>query len=472
MYSNLLATYGGQSVTDKVKSWVKDDKIILPPPSKFTKRFGNQDQNNTKSLVLILDSVKVEIFETDSTFRIVLDSNLTPVDDIILDTILRIRGCRPLRNLRVHDVEATYGGEFGRMNVSHVIRSLIHKKKIYLPSSNQFYKLFGTSSGSNHLLIKYKDHVVRLNDEDMTRSCVLNMRLCPIEDEDLVARLISRQYGYYKKIDQIQVYTLNSISFRNLPNNNHGYPSLDNSRCSLYKQVKSRDFKSNVWMLWLGQMPKIVVELLEITKNKLSSNYHITIITKQNIRDYVDFDHPVYKKAMLLNLQFCSDILRLSLLQTYGGYWIDATCLITKDVLPDFDDFLLPRHEYHRVRQLRYDNWFMASKPRDSELGTGIYVSKLLTMCLDYLSKYDDHKIYHIQAFLIDKLLQCDETAYHGVTFLDYENRHFLYDNYGMYDTTPEEVYESCAVVKLAHQFWHRTSRFCNNMMSYARKVR
>lgn len=60
------------------------------------------------------------------------------------------------------------------------------------------------------------------------------------------------------------------------------------------------------------------------------------VIDEENYHQYISLPYFIIKKrnsGAIGNAQF-SDILRVYLLAAYGGYWIDATCLMT-DTFPD-----------------------------------------------------------------------------------------------------------------------------------------
>lgn len=90
-----------------------------------------------------------------------------------------------------------------------------------------------------------------------------------------------------------------------------------------------------IWFCWfqgLDNAPLIVKKCYESLKKNLY-NHKIVIITADNITDYVEF--PTYiiekwNKGIITNTHM-TDLLRLELLIKYGGTWIDATVLCTRD---------------------------------------------------------------------------------------------------------------------------------------------
>ena len=66
----------------------------------------------------------------------------------------------------------------------------------------------------------------------------------------------------------------------------------------------------------------------------------IIVLTSKNFLEYVSFPGYIidkYKKGFIENAHF-SDLLRLELLNTYGGLWIDSTVLVTDKINDTFFD--------------------------------------------------------------------------------------------------------------------------------------
>jgi hypothetical protein len=65
---------------------------------------------------------------------------------------------------------------------------------------------------------------------------------------------------------------------------------------------------------------------------KYAQGFAVTLITKDNFRDYMDVPEHVLKKLQtgIMTITHFSNIIRMSLLAKHGGFWIDATILLTK----------------------------------------------------------------------------------------------------------------------------------------------
>lgn len=73
-------------------------------------------------------------------------------------------------------------------------------------------------------------------------------------------------------------------------------------------------------------------------------NYRYVLITKDNYRQYVEVPETIEEKlhAGIISFTHFSDLLRVLLLEKYGGVWFDITLLLTKP----FDNTVFERNYY------------------------------------------------------------------------------------------------------------------------------
>lgn len=141
--------------------------------------------------------------------------------------------------------------------------------------------------------------------------------------------------------------------------------------------------KKIIWQYW-GQgvekspdMAKVCFKSVE--KNK--GDYKVIILDNETIKNYIDLPEFVYNK--LKNGNFCyqhfSDLLRVSLLSTYGGVWCDATIYLSDKIPPillNKDFFVFQR----------------GSKPVDYKAWSSLY-----------FSWHPDFKVNVLNSFIITK---------------------------------------------------------------------
>jgi hypothetical protein len=139
----------------------------------------------------------------------------------------------------------------------------------------------------------------------------------------------------------------------------HFVSDYENKKILYYKKVKNRlkrkyykyssinpvglefgkvKVNNPVWVYWkqgLEQAPKIVKCCLNSIKENAGKN--VIIITDDNVEQYVRFPTYITEKVSngTMSTAAFSDLLRFSLLEHYGGTWIDSTVYLT-DELPEY----------------------------------------------------------------------------------------------------------------------------------------
>lgn len=90
------------------------------------------------------------------------------------------------------------------------------------------------------------------------------------------------------------------------------------------------------WWQGLDGAPDIVKSCIASMRRHIGS-HPLVVITRDNVRDYVDIPAYIYEKVerKIITLTHFSDILRFALLERYGGLWLDATIMITRDIDED-----------------------------------------------------------------------------------------------------------------------------------------
>lgn len=133
---------------------------------------------------------------------------------------------------------------------------------------------------------------------------------------------------------------------------------------------KERKQSNKVWVLWLQGIesaPVIVNKCYESLKANLQ-NREIILLTEENYRNYVTFPKFIQDKinsGKITRTHF-SDLLRLELLEKYGGTWIDATVYCSGSNYPDYlfdsDLFVFQCLKPGLDGEcLRISSWFMSS---------------------------------------------------------------------------------------------------------------
>lgn len=105
-------------------------------------------------------------------------------------------------------------------------------------------------------------------------------------------------------------------------------------------EMKHSFAKVPVWCCWWQgeeNMPEVVAMCHSRLKQVIPDNAELHMITKNNWREYINLPQHIIEKfeAKKITVTTLSDIIRMSLLSSYGGLWMDATVFVSCDSLPE-----------------------------------------------------------------------------------------------------------------------------------------
>ena len=190
---------------------------------------------------------------------------------------------------------------------------------------------------------------------------------------------------YIRKDGREKLYHSEDVAFKYL-NKKYG-PFFQND---LKENMCNKSASNKVWVCWLqgvDSAPKPIQRCVESIQFHLKE-HEIIIIDAQNYSQYVslpDYIIEKWKRAVISNTHF-SDILRLELLITHGGMWIDGDVFCTGGDYPsamnDLPLFLFtnPLPSFPRAYQtdFAFSSWFISAKTN----------SVILTATRDFLYRY------------------------------------------------------------------------------------
>lgn len=195
-----------------------------------------------------------------------------------------------------------------------------------------------------------------------------------------------------------------------------------------------------LWTLWwqgYDQMPPVVKLCYQKQKTYAESkNAKLILLTKDNIGEYVDIPQIILEKVdkKIITLTHFSDIIRIFLLEQYGGAWIDSTLLIDNSIYEtsfednDFFSFHLPVDVHtpsgtgQVLTECKWSGFMLYSKTPHNPIF--VFLKRSI---VDYWEKYDVLVDYFIMNFLIRVLYDNEEYAKRMIDVVSYNNP-CLYD--------------------------------------------
>jgi len=188
-----------------------------------------------------------------------------------------------------------------------------------------------------------------------------------------------------------------------------------------------------IWSYWDNpEVPEFVAKCRKNWK-KFAPNYEIRYLNKNNINDYItnmpeNWENlPAYRQA---------DVLRLKLLEKYGGIWMDASILLLENpdkfVGGDLTLFTTPGTNNDNPV---YENWFIASTKNNELIKKWIVeVEKAIKDPKTYLASSSEYnkKLVNNPEYLICHL------ALRNI----YDNNKKLFKNGKYYDSNSTAFFE------------------------------
>ena len=215
---------------------------------------------------------------------------------------------------------------------------------------------------------------------------------------DMLKRL--RQIGIACALKKFKHSLFMDTDVRNLCALNGAYEYLQRYKKTLqtdFTEYKPQPAQKIIWTCWLQGLenaPVLVKKCIDSMRH-YANGYQVEVIDLHNLLQYVqlpDFVMSKYKAGIIPHAHF-SDMIRLTLLEQYGGVWIDSTILMT-DVLPDYiinADLFLFRGS--GIGHTHIYNPFLAAKPHHPIIQSML---QLLYAYWENENKLVSYSIFHL----------------------------------------------------------------------------
>ena len=143
----------------------------------------------------------------------------------------------------------------------------------------------------------------------------------------------------YKRKSRTEPYRQSRLVFDELKQYAPSYSVLPFSRNDEYKDV--------IWQLWLqgeDEAPLLVKRCLASVRQHAAGR-KVVLLTEENLSDFIQLPDYILAKHQqgIISRTHLSDYIRTLLLAQYGGTWIDATCLLSREIPTDIlnSDFFI-----------------------------------------------------------------------------------------------------------------------------------
>ena len=161
--------------------------------------------------------------------------------------------------------------------------------------------------------------------------------------------------------------------------------------------------RPTIWYFWWdgkNKLPDVCLHCLKSIEMNCRQG-KVIFVDKNNYRDFVKI-HPVIEKKFkegIIPIQQFSDVLRVELLKTYGGLWLDATMFITSDLENELKSRFFTLKHGTQTRFVSNGRWSISCIGSEKAHPLFMFLSDAFKR---YYSKYDRLVDYFLTDYLVD----------------------------------------------------------------------
>ncbi len=158
-----------------------------------------------------------------------------------------------------------------------------------------------------------------------------------------------------------------------------------------------------IWIFWWQgeeSAPELIKKCLASAR-KNSNGHEVIVLTEKNIKNYCQIPQYIYEKVSSgkITLTHFSDIIRMEVLSSKGGLWLDATVYITRPICEDW--FTMP---YKTVRYFQSKSDIVRGR-WTGFIQSALPGSPVQSFCRDIFYSYWEKFDTLIDYFLIDYVM-------------------------------------------------------------------
>jgi hypothetical protein len=205
---------------------------------------------------------------------------------------------------------------------------------------------------------------------------------------------------------------------------------MNDPLCSSQKLYELNDTKPTIWICWLQGVDSPhppIVRVCMRSVERFAGVYNIILVTEKNMERYIEIPEHIldkYRKKIIPVAHF-SDLLRLLLLITHGGIWLDATVLLTNKI-PEIivnQDIFMFRTSILGNEFLPCSSWFIVAKRNHPILSR---VFKVLTFYWKINNNLRHYYLFHIAILLVITYDRESKEMWKNILFKNNSDPHLL----------------------------------------------
>ena len=219
-----------------------------------------------------------------------------------------------------------------------------------------------------------------------------------------------------------------------------------------------------MWWQGIESAPDIVKYCINSIKNT-AKNMDVIVLNQENYNEYIDVPKKIIKKVEKgeITKTFFSDYIRMKLLSEYGGYWMDSTIFMTKNIFEniknkDFYTLKLDSSDFNNKKMISKGKWcgFFIGGSKNN---------KLFLFASEFLTRYIIKEDFLIDYFLIDYVINL---AYKNIDEVRNMINSIPHNNEKIFELSKimnvgydEKIFDNIKQVNDIHKLSYKEENYC-----------
>lgn len=233
---------------------------------------------------------------------------------------------------------------------------------------------------------------------------------------------------------------------------------------------------NTVWVYWkqgIENAPRLIQECITSIVQHTENN--VVILDEENVSNYIIFPDYILNKVKNGNMSAAafSDLLRFTLLEHFGGTWIDATVFLT-DKIPDYilsSDLFSFQDAFGLIRNPALMSvWFLHSRKEN------VVIKETRNMIYEYW-KHEDYVIEYLLPYILLMIAVNNNVGtYENMPYANSDYCHLLLNELGnKFDESKYKHINTLSNVhklsyKLADYVYEDESNFYNKIINLSKE--
>ncbi len=231
----------------------------------------------------------------------------------------------------------------------------------------------------------------------------------------------------------------------------------------LQTALMTDDCPKRIWVCWLqgeDNAPEIVKKCLASIRQH-AGKHEVCLITKENIDTYITIPSYITDKLRKRQMQYAtySDYIRMTLLEKYGGIWIDATVFISSEI-PDFISdapLFFFQKSCLSSSPMVLSSWFLVSEPHNRIIQQTKFLFELYWQEENKLRNY---YLFHMLFSIVSDFNEQNRIEIQSVPYWNNVDVHYLQSQ--LFKPFNEKLFKQICQKEFAHKLTYKFNNKSN----------